>query len=83
VGEDALYFLYQVFGQAWLSDERIPAGWLGSSHCIPSIVAGQGHHRNVSGPRVCSQVLNRLPAIHARKRSVHQDDVGYELESFL
>jgi len=46
-------------------------------------MAGQRDDRNVARPLVHLQAPGCFPAIHARQRQVHQDDVGKEFDRFL
>src|SRR5712691_4013259 len=68
--------LHEILGQARLGDERVAAGALGAFGDPRQGVARERDHRNRRRARVGLEPPRRFPAVHHRKRQVHQDDVG-------
>ena len=46
-------------------------------------VSGQRDHRDIPSPLVRLELPCRLPAVHARERQIHQDQIRDERERLL
>src|SRR5688572_4626835 len=46
-------------------------------------MAGERHHWNLPGALVSLELPRRLPAVHARERQIHEDQIGHQRESLV
>jgi len=83
LGEHGLDHFQEALGQAGLRHEGVAARLQRALGVPGQRVPGQRDHGNGLGPIVRLQAARRLPAVDARQREVHHDEVRQERERLL